>query len=248
MHDAQAERQRPVGGRGPAAVRPRHRPVDRRGRGGPARLGGAARVHARRRHGEPRAAPAAAGRPRARPSLSEPTWDRAARLRSRERSRSSRALVKGRHAPVAAWRLPSRTAPEGADGRTRDEPTTRGERLAPPERRSLVLDGARPAQDLRGRERAACGRCAGADLDAGRAASSSAIMGPSGCGKSTLLNLVAGLDRADEGEIVLAGEARHRSERGRAGPHAAPPHRDRVPVLQPARGHERAGERRAARR
>src|SRR4029450_3139187 len=33
-----------------------------------------------------------------------------------------------------------------------------------------------------------------------------AIMGPSGCGKSTLLNLVAGLDRADEGEIVLAGE------------------------------------------
>src|SRR5262245_13008385 len=33
-----------------------------------------------------------------------------------------------------------------------------------------------------------------------------AIMGPSGCGKSTLLNLVAGLDRADEGSIVLAGE------------------------------------------
>ena len=34
-----------------------------------------------------------------------------------------------------------------------------------------------------------------------------AIMGPSGCGKSTLLNLVAGLDRADEGEIVVAGES-----------------------------------------
>jgi putative ABC transport system ATP-binding protein len=33
-----------------------------------------------------------------------------------------------------------------------------------------------------------------------------AIMGPSGCGKSTLLNLVAGLDTADDGEIVLAGE------------------------------------------
>jgi len=33
-----------------------------------------------------------------------------------------------------------------------------------------------------------------------------AIMGPSGCGKSTLLNLVAGLDTADEGEIMLAGE------------------------------------------
>jgi putative ABC transport system ATP-binding protein len=33
-----------------------------------------------------------------------------------------------------------------------------------------------------------------------------AIMGPSGCGKSTLLNLVAGLDTADDGDIVLAGE------------------------------------------
>ena len=32
-----------------------------------------------------------------------------------------------------------------------------------------------------------------------------AIMGPSGCGKSTLLNLVAGLDSASDGEIVLAG-------------------------------------------
>src|SRR3954451_7570361 len=33
-----------------------------------------------------------------------------------------------------------------------------------------------------------------------------AVMGPSGCGKSTLLNLVAGLDQADEGSILLAGE------------------------------------------
>jgi putative ABC transport system ATP-binding protein len=33
-----------------------------------------------------------------------------------------------------------------------------------------------------------------------------AVMGPSGCGKSTLLNLVAGLDTADEGTIVLDGE------------------------------------------
>jgi putative ABC transport system ATP-binding protein len=33
-----------------------------------------------------------------------------------------------------------------------------------------------------------------------------ALTGPSGCGKSTLLNLVAGLDLADEGTIVVAGE------------------------------------------
>ena len=33
-----------------------------------------------------------------------------------------------------------------------------------------------------------------------------AIVGPSGCGKSTLLNLLAGLDRATDGEVWLGGE------------------------------------------
>jgi putative ABC transport system ATP-binding protein len=33
-----------------------------------------------------------------------------------------------------------------------------------------------------------------------------ALMGPSGCGKSTLLNVVAGLDVADEGTVLVAGE------------------------------------------
>jgi putative ABC transport system ATP-binding protein len=31
------------------------------------------------------------------------------------------------------------------------------------------------------------------------------IMGPSGCGKSTLLNLIAGLDRPDDGRVMVAG-------------------------------------------
>jgi putative ABC transport system ATP-binding protein len=33
-----------------------------------------------------------------------------------------------------------------------------------------------------------------------------ALMGPSGSGKTTLLNLLAGIDRPDQGEIVVAGE------------------------------------------
>jgi putative ABC transport system ATP-binding protein len=33
-----------------------------------------------------------------------------------------------------------------------------------------------------------------------------AMMGPSGCGKSTLLNLIAGLDRPDDGTITVAGQ------------------------------------------
>jgi putative ABC transport system ATP-binding protein len=45
----------------------------------------------------------------------------------------------------------------------------------------------------------------GVDLDVDRG-EFIAVMGPSGCGKSTLLNLIAGLDLADEGEIVLDGE------------------------------------------
>jgi putative ABC transport system ATP-binding protein len=32
-----------------------------------------------------------------------------------------------------------------------------------------------------------------------------ALLGPSGCGKSTLLNLLSGVDRADEGQVEVAG-------------------------------------------
>ena len=33
-----------------------------------------------------------------------------------------------------------------------------------------------------------------------------AVMGPSGCGKSTMLNVIAGLDRPDEGDVSVAGQ------------------------------------------
>jgi ABC-type sugar transport system ATPase subunit len=49
------------------------------------------------------------------------------------------------------------------------------------------------------------------------------LVGPSGCGKSTLLRLVAGLEEADEGTIMLAG---------RDVTHAAPRDRDVAMVFQ----------------
>lgn len=41
------------------------------------------------------------------------------------------------------------------------------------------------------------------------------LMGPSGTGKSTLLNLVAGIDRADEGTIIVSGTEVTRLNRSR---------------------------------
>jgi len=56
---------------------------------------------------------------------------------------------------------------------------------------------------LRGNERTEVLRDLDVDIDAGEFL---ALMGPSGSGKTTLLNLIGGVDRADEGEVVVAGE------------------------------------------
>ena len=66
----------------------------------------------------------------------------------------------------------------------------------------LVVQGVRKTFEA---ENAPVRALRGCDLTM-RAGEFAAVMGPSGCGKSTLLNVVAGLDTADEGTIVLADE------------------------------------------
>lgn len=48
----------------------------------------------------------------------------------------------------------------------------------------------------------------GVDLSLG-AGSVTALIGPSGSGKSTLLHVIGGMDRADQGEVIVAGEPLH---------------------------------------
>ncbi|GAY08631.1 ABC transporter, ATP-binding protein [Pseudonocardia sp. N23] len=69
---------------------------------------------------------------------------------------------------------------------------------APPE---LVVRGLRKTYEA---ETAPVRALRGVDLTVGHG-EFVALMGPSGSGKSTLLHLLAGLDRADEGSVTLAG-------------------------------------------
>ena len=66
------------------------------------------------------------------------------------------------------------------------------------------------------------------------------IVGPSGCGKSTLLQIVGGLSAATTGEVMIDGDADHRS--------AARQDRHRVPGAAAAAVEERARERRVSAR
>ena len=70
-----------------------------------------------------------------------------------------------------------------------------------------------------------------------------AVMGPSGSGKSTLMHLLAGLDRPTAGEVVDRRHRHHRAGRHGADEAAPPPHRLRLPVLQPAADADGRGER-----
>ena len=175
--------------------------------------------------------------------LSEPTWDSLS-ITPATAEKLEPQVVKGRDTPVVAYRLAARnrrgTRQHDRDGRG---PARKRHRGRPHRSRSRC--GRRTARSNRTPRR--CGPCA-APTCRSRRGEFVAVMGPSGCGKSTLLNLIAGLDVPDEGEVVIAGESLAGKDENAPGDHAPPARRHRVPVLQPARGHDGAGERRACRR
>ena len=150
------------------------------GGGGAARLRGAPRVHAGRRHGQPRATPSAVG-------VAGPNRPQRGHLRVRWRTRpratSCRPPCEGPGDAgrcMAASRGRGRPNPVGTrlDDRQEHMHVMEAQGLARPTNRT-----GRPVRALRGVD---------FTMDDGEFV---AVMGPSGCGKSTLLNLVAGLDR-----------------------------------------------------
>ena len=73
-----------------------------------------------------------------------------------------------------------------------------------------------------------------------------AVMGPSGSGKSTLMHILAGLDKPTDRHGRDLGHGDHEPQGLRPDEAAAPPHRLRLPVLQPAPDADGGGEHHAA--
>ena len=85
------------------------------------------------------------------------------------------------------------------------------------------------------------------DLNIGRG-EAVGLLGPSGSGKSTLLMVMAGLERAGQRLVVVAGQDLRTARRGRSRALPRQKYRHRLPVLPSDPDHDGAGKRRGAAR
>ena len=219
----------------------------RRRRRRTARAAGLSRT---RRHGDRHGAAAATPRV-APPSTRRPCRSRSRPPRRRTRSPSPWGRCSRRLMARTPCRSCARAARDGAgdDGPVQrlDRPRRDHERRDPGRRpggragMSLVLELEDVSKTYPGAGRSRRSAASALAIESGELL---AITGPSGSGKSTLLHIMGTLDRPTAGIVQITGVDTPRAVRPRAVGPARAPDRLRVPAVLPARGADRARERR----
>ena len=160
-----------------------------------------------------------------------PSWSRASPAAAAGTGSSRTGRTVGRACPAAP-----RPADPPAAARSRGRPSERHHRAR------------RRAQDLRHRRASRSTPCA-ASTPASTQGEYVAVIGPSGSGKSTLMHILGCLDVPTAGQLPAGRRGRLGDDRGAARRRPQPPHRLRLPAVQPAcRASSALAQRRAAAR